>query len=241
MKVQHDAARVLQRTSHYLKKGVISNKPMWYDAVGAYPAGMDLTKKPKVLEANQVGFDPVEKLFQRNDRGLFNTHSHSEDRRQKNNLVNRVAKIRLVEDELRNAFYHQHPWEFSRPKNLVESSGDENSKCDWSRMVQLHKPLDGESVVQRTLWLAKTEKKELLDAYDQARFEFYQLRMAEEMESFVGHEESIMFGGVFENTRLRAGLDREQGHVDRWAQSASEKTKIIDARSVKDEEATIWD
>ena len=72
-------------------------------------------------------------------------------------------------------------------------------------MLQLYKPLDGESVVQRTLWLLKnntTKGLTMVEAYDKARFEFYKLRMSEEMESHVAKEESTMYGSVFTSTTV---------------------------------------
>lgn len=241
MKIQQEATRVLQRTSMYLQRGALTQKPMWFDVVGAHPAGMDLTKKPATLLAKQRHADPAEALYKQN-KDFFKTSNTADERRQKNNHLNRVAKVQLVEDELRNAFYHQHPWEFARPKNLVETHGDEISKCDWLRMLQLYKPLDGESVVQRTMWLSK-QGKPLLEAYDQARFEFYQLRMAEEMEAYVGTEEAGMYGAVFPGSATAAGLAREQASLDRWAERAGEKSKSIAAMNSKEgeeEDSSIW-
>jgi len=223
---------VLERTSHYLKVGVLKQKPAWYDVVGAYPPHTDLTKKAKVLDLQAQRPDPYTSLFgTRNEDGTLKTRPSPEDRLQKNNSISRIPKLEFLEDELRDVFYHQHPWEFSRPKTLIENKGDEFKECDWSHMLQFNKPLDGESVVQRTLWLLAQSKKlgkpkSLFEAYDKARFEFYRLRMEEEMNSAVSKEESTMYGAVFPSSNLEWGLEKEQEFIDVWAKVAQDKTKV---------------
>ena len=228
MKVQTGATGVLERTSHYLKAGLLRTKPAWFDVVGAHPPSTNLTKKPKLFETGGQKSDPLESIFTKIN-GEYKTRTSVEDRKQKNNLVSRVPKLQFLEDQLRDVFYHQHPWEFSRPKVLVETLGDDNSKCDWSHMLQFNKPLDGESVVQRTLSLLNRSKMDgksitLFDAYDEARFEFYRLRMEEEMSSAVSREEStknkntLIFGprllAMPPRSRRLARMERAQ--MDRW-------------------------
>lgn len=232
MKIQSNATGVLERTSHYLKAGVIRNKPAWYNVVSAVPPATDLTKKPINLQTNQKA-DPVTQLFQKHN-GVHKTRVSKLDRQQKNNSVSRIPKLEFLEDQLRDVFYHQHPWELARPKILVENSGDDHSRCDWSHMLQLHKPLDGESVVQRTLHILQEQKQKgaettLFEAYDQARFEFYQLRMAQELESAVAREESTMFGAIYNSTNMDWGLQKEQEFIDVWVKVGEERTKVREA------------
>lgn len=235
MKIQTKASTVLERTSHYLKAGVLKEKPAWFNIVGSHPPMTDLTKKPKKFEIKAQEEDPSKGLFNKDSMtGYFKTRSNTDDRMQKNNSISRVPKLQFLEDQLRDVFYHQHPWEFSRPKTLVENEGDEWNKCDWSHMLQLYKPLDGESVVQRTLWLLQESKNNgtsltMFEAYDKARFEFYRLRMEEEMNSQVSREESTMYGAVFPSTHMAWGIKQEQEYIDAWTRVAEEKTKVKDA------------
>lgn len=243
MKIQTKATGILERTSHYLKSGVLQEKPVWFDIVGANPPNPDLTKKPKKFDNNAQNSDPQNTLFTKNSQsGYYRTRSTKHQRTKQNNSISRVPKLTFLEDKLRDVFYHQHPWEFSRPKTLIENSGDEWTNCDWSRMLQFNKPLDGESVVQRTLWLLNNFKGEkadkgissnsknlMFEAYDQARFEFYRLRMEEEMSSTVSREESSMFGAIYLSTNMEWGIKQEQEHLDVWANIASENTKAKEA------------
>lgn len=237
MKYQTKARTVLERTSHYLKVGVLKEKPAWYDVVGAHPPNVNLTKKPNLFNNGAQKPDPKFSLFDKTE--MYKTRMHANDRKQHNNDVSRVPKLEFLEDELRNVFYHQHPWEFSRPKNLVENSGDDNANCDWSTMLQFNKPLDGESVVQRTIFLLQESKKtqplSIFEAYDKARYEFYQLRMQEEMDSAVSREESTLYGAVYPVTNLEWGLQQEQQYINDWAQVAQEKTKIARANEGKND------
>ncbi|CUM67115.1 uncharacterized protein PRCAT00004804001 [Priceomyces carsonii] len=232
MKIQTKAAAVLERTSHYLKAGVLREKPAWFDVVGSHPPLTDLTKKPKLFETSAQKEDPSSSLFEKiSHNGTYKTRADRYDKKQKNNSVSRVPKLQFLEDQLRDVFYHQHPWEFSRPKTLIENDALEYSKCDWSHMLQFYKPLDGESVVQRTLWLLKDSKvsgkdMSLFEAYDFARFEFYRHRMEEEIGSAVAREESTMYGAIYPSTYMDWGLKQEQKHIDAWTKTAGEKTRI---------------
>lgn len=224
MKIQTKAAGVLERTSHYLKSGLLREKPVWFNVVGANPPHTDLTKRARRTTSETA--DPTASLFQKNGK-LFKTRVTGTERHQTNNAVHRVPKIALVEDELRDVFYTQHPWELLRPKTLVENTGDDYRHCDWLNMLQLHRPLDGELVVQRTVWLLENKHKEtLFDAYDQARFEFYRLRMAEEMESTVAREEASMYGAIYPLTNVEWGIKQEQEYIDVWTKVAGEKTRV---------------
>lgn len=224
MKIQQQATSVLERTSAYLKSGILREKPAWFDVVANHPPAKDLTRVPKTLKQSTYQ-DPALKIINAKTR-LTNKEIQN-----KNNSIHKVPKIKFIEDELRDLFYKRHPWEFSRPKILIENNGDENSKCDWSHMIQFYKPLDGESVVQRTMWLLKNTEKDLFQAYDQARFEFYKLRMQEELQSAVSKEESIMYGAHFPTTNLEHGIEQEQIHIDEWAILASERTAVKRARN----------
>lgn len=235
---------MLERTSHYLKAGLLREKPAWFNVVGSNPPMTDLTKKAKLFQAENPRKDPGESIYQKkNHQYHFNkvqykTRTSSVDRKHRHDVVSKLPKLHFLEDQLRDVFYHQHPWEFARPKVLVENEGNDNDTCNWSHMLQLSKPLDGESVVQRTLWLLKDSKKQgdasqplsLFEAYDKARFEFYRLRMDEEMSSTVSKEESTMLGTVFNTTHLDWGVAKEQEFVDVWAQVATEQTQIYEAQ-----------
>ncbi|PSK33704.1 hypothetical protein C7M61_005257 [Candidozyma pseudohaemuli] len=231
MKIQHDASRVLERTSHFLRKGVITDRPAWVPAVGLHPTGYDLTKRPKRFDAGRQPSDPQNDLYKKQGQ-FYNTRTSPRERRNTHASVNAVPKIKLLEDQLRDVFYHQHPWELARPKNTVENDGQDIAKCDWSHMLQVHKPLDGELVVQRTLHLLKQQpktKNSLFEAYDQARFEFYQLRMADEMSLTVLREELAMFGAVYPISNMEWGTKKEQEAVDVWTQQAAEQTRAREA------------
>ncbi|KAI5951240.1 RSM25 [Candida jiufengensis] len=239
MKLQADAANVLARASAYLQSGVIKNKPIWFDIVAKYPPTHNLIKKSYIYQ--QDSKDPRNELIKPKDHPLnknqiFKTRPHKEESKNNNNKIHRIPKLTFLQDEIRNYFYLQHPWELSRPKNLIENNGDEIlNKCDWSNMLQLYKPLDGESVVQRTTYILENDPKikNIFEAYDLARFEFYKLRMEEEMESHIAKEESTMYGAVFESKNIDWNLETEQKYIDEWVSLASEQTKVLEANSNK--------
>lgn len=234
MKVQQDAVNVLERTSAYLKSGILKKTPAWYNVVAKVPPTKKFARNPQLTDPKNGKSRtdmPDFSNWKANSAGLYKTRPNAVDKKSGASKLYQSPKLVYIEDKLRKLFYQQHPWEFSRPKVLVENSL-EVQKYDWSHLQQLDRPLDGESVVQRTLYLLKTaEKKELIDAYDQARFEFYRLRMQEEVETQVAQEEAEMFGSIFSETAIQYGISREQKVIDTWRRKATQEAELMAARS----------
>ncbi|CCH59422.1 hypothetical protein TBLA_0B05960 [Henningerozyma blattae CBS 6284] len=240
MKIQQNAVNVLERTSAYLQAGMIKKPPVWYDVVAATPPSKKFTREPKFINPSTnkrtVEFKPLKDYLNRTT-GLYKTRANSIDKKNAVSSLYKIPKLTYIEDKLRKLFYEQHPWELTRPKIVMENHGEVT--YDWSRLLQLGKPLDGESVVQRTLFLLKTkEHRKLIDAYNQARFEFYRLRMAEEIQEQVAQEESEMFGAVFGSTTIEFGIEKEQEMIDSWKVEAIKETEINEAKRSK--ESVSW-
>ena len=128
------------------------------------------------------------------------------------------APIRYEEDELRKQFYSDHPWELARPRVVLETSGDDSGLRDYSRNVRSsNAPLNGESVVQRQLYLLHnvpdiSESR----AYDIARKEFYAHRLREEIERRVSVEEAEAVGADFGKSLNQRSIELEGGMDDDW-------------------------
>lgn len=94
------------------------NLPQWYSIVGDIPPGETLARP--VLRTPQIkGTRKPSKLF-------------------------KPLPIRYAEDKLRSEFFGEHPWELARPRLVVEDSGNDAKRYDWSKIVQPGKQLDGE-------------------------------------------------------------------------------------------------
>ncbi|CDR39217.1 CYFA0S03e00936g1_1 [Cyberlindnera fabianii] len=229
MKLQTKAVNVLERTSTYLKAGVLSKKPAWLDVVGSNPPNKNFLHEPVAPQEQQTFKLGKGALNKKTDGPLYKTRQSL--RKGKN--IYKPNKLRFVEDELRQLFFEQHPWELARPKILLENTGADIKTQDWKTIKQLNKALDGESVVQRTLYLLNTEKKSLADAYDQARFEFYRVRIEEEIEDQVSREENEMFGAIYKDSPLEHGVKQEQKVIDQWKVEATELSKVAQASRTK--------
>ncbi|SCU88597.1 LADA_0E11078g1_1 [Lachancea dasiensis] len=233
MKVQQQAVNVLERTSSYLKSGLLKKTPAWYNVVAHIPPSKRFVREPRLVNpatneptAELADFDAVS----RDSNGTYKTRASRADKAESGNKLYRAPKLKYVEDNLRELFYEQHPWERSRPKLLVEDTGVHD--YDWNTIQQLGKPLDGESVIQRTLHLLQTKTQtELLAAYDQARFEFYRLRIQEEVQAQVAQEEAEMSGSVFGPSAIDFGLQKEQKIIDVWKQKAIDQSELMSARN----------
>lgn len=239
MKVQQNAVNVLERTSSYLRAGILKKTPAWYEVVAQIPPSKRFVREPRLV--NPSTNDEIAKLSEFRESYNFENRSYKTrasrgDKQVSGNKLYKAPKLKYAEDKLRELFFEQHPWELSRPKMLVENSGIQD--YDWSTLQQLGKPLDGESVVQRTLYLLKSKKhQELLAAYDQARFEFYRLRIQEEVQNQVAQEEAEMLGSVFGPSAIDFGLKKEQKIIDVWKQKAIDQSELLSARNTNPSES----
>lgn len=233
MKVQTNAVNLLERTSAYLRAGLLTKAPAWYNVVASVPPSKSFAREPKIT--NPSNNKNIASLSEYSEtvgikNGTYKTRQSGSDRKVSFNKLYKAPKLNYAEDKLRELFYQQHPWELSRPKVLIENTGEES--YDWSTIQQLGKPLDGESVVQRTLYLLKEKKQPtLLDAYDQARFEFYRVRVQQEIHEQVAQEEAEMFGSVFGSSSIEYGLEKEQKVIETWKKKAIQQTELMAARS----------
>lgn len=226
MKPQTGAVTVLERTSHYLKAGILRKKPVWLQAVANNPTSKNFLKEPKSLKLEQ-SFKVGREILPKPTAPLYQTKSKNTHK-----SLYKIPKLNYVEDELRELFYKQHPWELARPKILLENSGYDTKDQDWSRLTQINTQLDGESVIQRTIYLINNSaepKLNLEQAYDQARFEFYRLRIQQELEEQISKEENSMFGASFDATSIEYGITKEQEVIDKWVVDATELTNISEA------------
>uniref|UniRef100_A0A060T978 37S ribosomal protein S25, mitochondrial n=1 Tax=Blastobotrys adeninivorans TaxID=409370 RepID=A0A060T978_BLAAD len=244
MRLQHTATAILEKTSRLLKANVSKGKgsfsrqmtaiqePSWYRVVASHPPSFNLTQKTHNLKEyvdkpkTKIGeFDANTGKYVTRNKRQYNSNSQH---------LYRVKNIRYFEDKIRTLFYSQHPWELARPKMVVENDGNDASRLEsWDSIYQKNKRLDGENVVQRTMYLLNTEqysKDDWLKAYDQARLEFYRLRMREEAEIQVAAEEAAMFGSVFGKSHIQRGIEREQAEIERWEREAVEATKAKRSR-----------
>jgi small subunit ribosomal protein S23 len=59
----------------------------------------------------------------------------------------RPQQIKYPEDQLRQEFFSDHPWELARPRVVLEDSGNDHREYDWSGLEQDGKRVDGERYV----------------------------------------------------------------------------------------------
>ncbi|KAJ4308452.1 mitochondrial ribosomal small subunit component, partial [Neodidymelliopsis sp. IMI 364377] len=141
--------------------------------------------------------------------------------------------IAYPEDKLRSEFFGDHPWELARPRLVVEDSGNDAKAYDWSSIAQPGKQMDGESVVQRQLWLMKHKHMSKPSAYDQARREFYQHRHLSEIRTRIAKEEAMHVGAYFGKGPIDIGMaleDRAWENWKAWANAQIEEEQSMRAQ-----------
>ncbi|KAH0565846.1 hypothetical protein GP486_000769 [Trichoglossum hirsutum] len=221
--------RVHQTATQLLQAGRIGAPPPWYDVVAAIPPTQAVVR---VL--------PVEQ----HDRPSASKAKATK----KPSKMFQPQKILHKEDDLRRQFYGDHPWELARPRVVLENDGKDGQRCDWSRISQPGRRLDGESVVQRQLWLTENVSDiSPAEAYDQARHEFYALRYQEDVERRVAKEEALATGAHFGKTHLEVGMELEDKMWETWKEwglkeSAAQQQKRASAYTgLEAEEASVAD
>lgn len=230
MKLQTKPLSVLERTNHYLRSGAISETPAWFNVVAANPPVKNLVRQANFKQRKSNNQTLSREKY---SQGQF----HKTRSEQHRASVYKPVKFQFLQDELRQLFYQQHPWELADAKVLIENSGNDSKSQDWSRIVQLNKKLDGESVVQRTLYLMRSEGvADIEQAYNQARYEYYLVKMKRELEVQVVKEESLSYGSSFKTNVVDFGFNKEAEVIEKWKVDAIEEGKKFASTGAPKEE-----
>ncbi|KAL9604958.1 MAG: hypothetical protein Q9219_000146 [cf. Caloplaca sp. 3 TL-2023] len=207
--------RVHQTASQLFASDRIKHVPRWYDVVGSVPPAQTLVR-PQPVQHQERTTKPKarkpSKLFQ-------------------------PQPIAYEEDTLRKEFYRDHPWELARPRLVLENDGKDAQRKDWSLVSQPDRPIDGESVIQRQLFLLHGNPATGQEpdpsmtparAYDQARKEFYEFRLQQDIERRVAKEEAMATGAYFGKTTMQIGMDLEDRTFEDWKKWAARETLRLD-------------
>jgi len=201
------AARVYQTATQALETKALKTVPPWYTTVGSVPPGEILTRTQPVQHRDVP----------------------RKSRTKKPSKMFKPQPLTYEEDKLRQNFFGDHPWELARPRIVLEEDGKDGQRCDWSRIQQPGRQLNGESVIQRQLWLlhnvpGMTSAK----AYDQARKEFYSIRHEEDIERRIAKEEALSTGAYFGKSILEIGMELEDQAYESWKQWATKEIQVIE-------------
>jgi len=115
-------SRVYQTVTQQLNAGSISQPPPWYQTIGSIPPAEIMTRTQPVQHRDV----------------------NSRMRTRKPSKMFKPQLIEYPEDRLRQTFYADHPWELARPRIVLENDGKDGQRCDWSRIQQRGRPLNGE-------------------------------------------------------------------------------------------------
>ncbi|KFY27894.1 hypothetical protein V493_03221 [Pseudogymnoascus sp. VKM F-4281 (FW-2241)] len=206
-RVHHAASRLIELQKVKADSGMLQTIPPWFKTVSAVPPGEILTRTQPIQHA-----ELPRKI-----------------RTKKPSKMYKPTNITYEEDGLRENFYSDHPWELARPRVILEQDGKDGQKCDWSKIQQPARELNGESVIQRQLWLLKNKPgMTSAKAYDQARQEFYAIRHQEDVERRVAKEEALATGAYFGKSMLEIGMELEDKTYESWREWAQKEVEVIE-------------
>ncbi|KAJ5759727.1 37S ribosomal protein S25 [Penicillium odoratum] len=229
-KINLTALRVRQTAINQFASGKINKLPQWVDVVGDIPPSEVLVRH--LPQQHQLVRQRV-----KSDDSKAGRHTEFEvvQTRRKSKKPSRLfqpVQLRYEEDELRKQFFKDHPWELARPRVLVESTGKDHESYNWKHLQQPGRRLDGESVVQRQLYLLENVPDMTVSAaYDIARQEFYKLRLQEDIERRVAAEEAEATGAKFGPTFLEIGMELENQQFEKWKEWAKLEAQVLGQRS----------
>lgn len=110
------ASRVLQNAKNSVGRssadGLVIQAPVWLKALERWPPSEILTR-PKPIP-----------------------HRDPDPRMRKPRNIYKPQRIVHPEDELRQTFFKDHPWELARPRVAVELDGKDAQYVDWSTGLQ---------------------------------------------------------------------------------------------------------
>ena len=99
-----------------------------------------------------------------------------------------------------------------------------DNACPWTGA-------DFSSVVQRQLWLLQNNSSMTRpEAYDQARKEFYDLRLQQDVERRVAKEEALATGAQFGKSVNEIGMELEDLEFEKWKVWAAKEAEAINQK-----------
>jgi len=201
--------RVHQTATQLLTSRRLKSRPPWFDVISSVPVTQALIRTQP--------------------------HQHREraqtTKARKPSKLFQPQKITYEEDSLRKEFFSDHPWELARPRVVLENDGKDGERTDWSQIRQSGRPLDGESVIQRQMWLLhNVPNMTKAKAYDQARQEFYGLRLQDDVERRIAKEEALATGAYFGKSMLQIGMELEDQAFEHWKEWAKKEVRVEEHR-----------
>ncbi|OQD73858.1 hypothetical protein PENDEC_c013G02350 [Penicillium decumbens] len=229
-KINLTALRVRQTALSQYASKKIQRLPQWVDVVGDIPPAETVIRTP--APQHQLVRQRLKTLPGSSKPQVVFEVQEKPRKAKKASRLFQPVELKYEEDELRKEFFRDHPWELARPRVLLESTGKDFENYDWSRIQQPGKRLDGESVVQRQLWLLHNVPDiSKSAAYDIARREFYKLRLREDIERRVAAEEAEATGAKFGPSYLEIGMELENQQYEKWKAWAKTEAQILDSRA----------
>ncbi|PWY86178.1 37S ribosomal protein Rsm25 [Aspergillus heteromorphus CBS 117.55] len=229
-KLNLTALRVRQTAIRQKAVGKFDKLPKWVDAIADIPPAQAIVRTP--AQQHQLVRQRVKSIPGASKPQVVFEVQEKPIKPKKASRMFQPVELKYEEDLLRKEFFRDHPWELARPRIVVETTGKDAEGHDWSRIQQRGKGLDGESVVQRQLWLLNNVPDMTKSfAYDTARREFYRLRLQEDIERRVAAEEAEATGATFGPSRHEIGMELESKEYERWKTWAKREALVSDQRT----------
>lgn len=150
-KINLTALRVRQTALSQYTSGKIKKLPQWVDVVGDIPPTEALIRN--CTPQHQLVRQRMKTLPGSSKPQVVLEVQEKPKKSKKPSRLFKPVELRYEEDQLRQDFFRDHPWELARPRVLLERTGKDFENYDWSRIMQPGKRLDGERCVVCPSWV----------------------------------------------------------------------------------------
>ena len=137
------ALRVRQTALLQKEAGKIPKTPCWADVIADIPPTQILTRNQPLkhsLVRQRVKSLPESSKTET----VFHTAPKRQVKTKKASRLFQPLKIHYEEDQLRQQFFRDHPWELARPRVVLENDGKDYQRQNWNQLQQPGRRLDGE-------------------------------------------------------------------------------------------------
>ncbi|EJD03707.1 uncharacterized protein FOMMEDRAFT_139875 [Fomitiporia mediterranea MF3/22] len=225
--VRRVATQVHKQVARLARTGYIQQEPLWYRAVLEHPPLPLPPRSPPIRLPSVAGAKPYDLP------STASTSTATADLRKPPKV--KTQPIVYIEDEVRQQFFRDHPFEAFRERSLVEADVIEGEHpirgAKWTRLSQRGRNPKPEDVVRFTVNLYEhTPGLSLSDAYVSACMQYAALRSEQEIASKIALAEAEFYGITFKPTEIERAFQREAEHMKSWEVKKYTEAESMEAR-----------
>ncbi|THH10165.1 hypothetical protein EW145_g1522 [Phellinidium pouzarii] len=222
--VRRITTQVHKQVARLVRAGYIIKEPLWYKAVLEHPPFPLPARAPSNRSPPSGDYAPYDMPTSTSPASGLNKPAKL-----------KVEPVVYLEDEVRQQFFRDHPFEAFRERTLVEEDLIEDrhpiSGKAWTRLSQCGRNPTPEDAIRFAVNLYEhTDGMPLSDAYAAAVMQYRALRAEQQIATQIAAAEAAHYGMVFRPGAIERAFEREQEHLKSWEQKRYSEAQSMEAR-----------